>query len=76
MENIALQQLVDEVRDLPLTVSDVLAQVITECDNADALALGAETTPGCGQCVARCRHRQLRHNGDSPRACSACLPWT
>ena len=36
MENIALQQLVDEVRDLPLTVSDVLAQVITECDNADA----------------------------------------
>src|SRR3954462_3346367 len=36
MENIALQRLVDEVRDLPLTVSDVLAQVITECDNADA----------------------------------------
>jgi HD-like signal output (HDOD) protein len=31
-----LEQLVDEVRDLPLTVSDVLAQVITECDNADA----------------------------------------
>jgi putative nucleotidyltransferase with HDIG domain len=36
MDNIALEQLVDEVRDLPLTVSDVLAQVITECDNADA----------------------------------------
>jgi putative nucleotidyltransferase with HDIG domain len=36
MENPALEQLVDEVRDLPLTVSDVLAQVITECDNADA----------------------------------------
>src|SRR5689334_16262020 len=36
MENIELEQLVDEVRDLPLTVSDVLAQVITECDNADA----------------------------------------
>jgi HD-like signal output (HDOD) protein len=36
MENIELQRLVDEVRDLPLTVSDVLAQVITECDNADA----------------------------------------
>src|SRR3954452_691797 len=36
MENIALQRLVDEVRDLPLTVSDVLAQVISECDNADA----------------------------------------
>jgi HD-like signal output (HDOD) protein len=36
MSNAALEQLVDEVRDLPLTVSDVLAQVITECDNADA----------------------------------------
>src|SRR3954452_18806590 len=36
MENPALTRLVDEVRDLPLTVSDVLAQVITECDNADA----------------------------------------
>src|SRR3954465_13643823 len=36
MENIALQRLVDEVRGLPLTGSDVLAQVITECDNADA----------------------------------------
>ena len=30
------EKLVDDVRDLPLTVSDVLAQVITECDNADA----------------------------------------
>ena len=29
-------ELVDEVRDLPLTVSAVLAQVISECDNADA----------------------------------------
>jgi HD-like signal output (HDOD) protein len=36
MENMTLMQLVDDVRDLPLTVSDVLAQVITECDNADA----------------------------------------
>lgn len=36
MENMALMQLVDDVRDLPLTVSGVLAQVITECDNADA----------------------------------------
>src|SRR3954451_946059 len=36
MENPALTRLVEEVRDLPLTVSDVLAQVITECDNADA----------------------------------------
>jgi HD-like signal output (HDOD) protein len=36
MENAALSRLVEEVRDLPLTVSDVLAQVITECDNADA----------------------------------------
>jgi HD-like signal output (HDOD) protein len=36
MDNVALMQLVDDVRDLPLTVSDVLAQVITECDNADA----------------------------------------
>src|SRR6476661_7592988 len=36
MSNTGLEQLVDEVRDLPLTVSDVLAQVITECDNADA----------------------------------------
>ena len=36
MSNAALEQLVDEVRDLPLTVSDVFAQVITECDNADA----------------------------------------
>jgi len=36
MENVALMELVDEVRDLPLTVSDVLAQVIQECDNADA----------------------------------------
>jgi DNA polymerase-3 subunit delta' len=25
-----------------------------ECDNADALALGVETTPGCGQCLG-CR---------------------
>ena len=29
-------ELVDDVRDLPLTVSEVLAQVIPECDNADA----------------------------------------
>ena len=36
MENMVVMQLVDEVRDLPLTVSNVLAQVITECDNADA----------------------------------------
>src|SRR3712207_3401595 len=36
MENAALSRLVEDVRDLPLTVSDVLAQVITECDNADA----------------------------------------
>jgi HD-like signal output (HDOD) protein len=36
MENVALMQLVDDVRDLPLTVSEVLAQVIQECDNADA----------------------------------------
>ena len=36
MADEALEQLVEEVRDLPLTVSDVLAQVITECDNADA----------------------------------------
>ncbi len=36
MENVALMELVDEVRDLPLTVSAVLAQVIGECDNADA----------------------------------------
>jgi HD-like signal output (HDOD) protein len=36
MENLALMDLVDEVRDLPLTVSAVLAQVIAECDNADA----------------------------------------
>ena len=36
MENVALMELVDEVRDLPLTVSTVLAQVIAECDNADA----------------------------------------
>jgi putative nucleotidyltransferase with HDIG domain len=36
MQPDALTRLVDEVRDLPLTVSDVLAQVITECDNADA----------------------------------------
>jgi HD-like signal output (HDOD) protein len=36
MQNLALMELVDEVRDLPLTVSDVLAQVIQECDNADA----------------------------------------
>ena len=35
-ENVALMDLVDEVRDLPLTVSTVLAQVIAECDNADA----------------------------------------
>jgi HD-like signal output (HDOD) protein len=36
MENVTLMELVDEVRDLPLTVSAVLAQVISECDNADA----------------------------------------
>jgi putative nucleotidyltransferase with HDIG domain len=36
MESVALMDLVDEVRDLPLTVSTVLAQVIAECDNADA----------------------------------------
>jgi HD-like signal output (HDOD) protein len=36
MENVALMQLVDDVRDLPLTVSEVLTQVIQECDNADA----------------------------------------
>ena len=36
MENVELMQLVDEVRELPLTVSDVLAQVITECDSPDA----------------------------------------
>ena len=36
MENVALMDLVDEVRDLPLTVSEVLSQVITECDNPDA----------------------------------------
>jgi HD-like signal output (HDOD) protein len=36
MESVALMELVDEVRDLPLTVSAVLAQVISECDNADA----------------------------------------
>src|ERR1044072_8291970 len=36
MEKPALTRLVEEVRDLPLTVSDVLAQVISECDNADA----------------------------------------
>src|SRR5262245_61451909 len=36
MANEALEKLVDDVRDLPLTVSEVLAQVIQECDNADA----------------------------------------
>ena len=36
MENVALMDLVDDVRELPLTVSAVLAQVIQECDNADA----------------------------------------
>src|SRR6476620_11186560 len=36
MENVTLMELVDEVRDLPLTVSAVLAQVISECGNADA----------------------------------------
>jgi HD-like signal output (HDOD) protein len=36
MENVSLMELVDEVRDLPLTVSAVLAEVISECDNADA----------------------------------------
>ena len=36
MENVSLMDLVDEVRDLPLTVAEVLSQVITECDNADA----------------------------------------
>ncbi len=36
MEHVSLMELVDEVRDLPLTVSAVLAEVISECDNADA----------------------------------------
>jgi putative nucleotidyltransferase with HDIG domain len=36
MDENALEQLVNEIRDLPLTVSDVLAQVIAECDNAQA----------------------------------------
>src|ERR1044072_3499514 len=36
MEKPALTRLVEEVRALPLTVSEVLAQVISECDNADA----------------------------------------
>src|SRR5262249_48159303 len=36
MENVTLMELVGEVRDLPLTVSAVRGQVISECDNADA----------------------------------------
>ena len=63
MENLTLMELVDEVRDLPLTVSDVLAQVIQECDNADAsvssLARIMARRPGAGGDGAEARQLRL-----------------